>query len=99
MLKIHSAEKHANSNKLAEQGAHEGFSETSHPLAFHFLEEAPRAWPFFFHEGAHLEGKAPLGAWEHPAEEGSMPKGKSSSQAYQRTVSKLSISIWSGVLK
>lgn len=95
MLKIHSAEKHANSMNC-ERGAHEGLSETSRPLAPHFLEEAPRAWPFFFQEGAHSEGKVPSGG-EHHAEEGSMPRGKSSSQAHQRTISKLSISIWSGV--
>lgn len=36
--------------------------------------------------------KTPLGAWERHAE-GSVPKGKSSSQAYQRTVSNCPISI------
>lgn len=55
------------------------------------LKRRSQPGPFFIHEGGHLErGKTPLGAWEHHAEEGSMPKGKSSSQAYQRIVSKLS---------
>lgn len=55
MLKIHSAEKHANSNEWAEQAACEGSSETTRPLASLFLEEVLRAWPFSFHEGVHLE--------------------------------------------
>lgn len=61
MLKIHSAEKHANSNEWAEQAACEGSSETSRPLVSLVLEEALRVWPFSFRDGVHLERENTLG--------------------------------------
>lgn len=44
MLKIHSAEKHANSNEWAQHKACEGLSETSRPLALLFRGEVLTAW-------------------------------------------------------
>lgn len=44
MLKIHSAEKHANSYERAEHKACEGLSETSRPLELLFREEVLMPW-------------------------------------------------------
>ena len=59
MLKIHSAEKHANSNEWAQHKACEGLSETSRPLALLFRGEVLTAW--LLPHGSPLEkgGKRP----------------------------------------
>lgn len=89
MLKIRSAEKHANSKEWAEHKACEGLSEPRGPLVSFSLKRCSQPGRLLPH-GVHSQRGNARGCTGASAEEGSMPRGKPSSQGYERIVSKLS---------